>query len=145
MIRVRPLEAGDRTAWDPLWEGYLAFYEEELAPGVTELAWSRLLDPLFDLHGLLAFDGDGKAVGLCHYLFHPSTWARGPYCYLEDLFVAPQVRGTGAGRALIEAVYAAADERGAEEVYWMTHESNTTARRLYDRVGTLSPFVRYVR
>ncbi len=97
------------------------------------------------MHGLIALDGEGRAIGMCNYLFHPTTWSSYPDCYLEDLFVAERVRGTGAGRALIEMVYAAADTRGCERVYWMTHETNATARRLYDRIGHVTAFVRYER
>ena len=86
-----------------------------------------------------------RLVGFVHYLFHPVTWSTANRCYLEDLFVSPKARGTGAGRALIEAVYRAADEAGADQVYWLTAQDNATARRLYDRVGRLTPFVKYQR
>ncbi len=142
---VRRLESSDRAAWTPLWQGYLAFYEEALPEAITERTWARLMDPQFDLHGICVEDAAGRMVGICHYLFHPSTWADGPYCYLEDLFVDPQARGGGYGRALIEAVYEAADAREAERVYWATQEFNDTARRLYDRIAKLTPFVQYAR
>lgn len=142
--QVRPLTAADRAAWNPLWQGYLTFYEEALPGEITERTWARLMDPQFDLHGICVSDG-GRMVGICHFLFHVSTWSDGPYCYLEDLFVDPAVRGSGLGRALIEAVYAAADERGASRVYWATQEHNATARKLYDRIARLTPFVHYER
>lgn len=141
---VRALTQEDRAAWAPLWQGYLTFYEEALPDEISERTWSRLMDPQFDLHGICAL-AEGRMVGICHYLFHVSTWSDGPYCYLEDLFVDPQVRGSGYGRALIEAVYAAADARGASRVYWATQENNATARKLYDRIATLAPFVQYAR
>lgn len=141
---IRPLEPGDRAAWDPLWQGYLEFYEQPLPPAITERTWTRLLDPQFGHHGIGAFEG-ARMVGICHYLFHPSTWSEAPYCYLEDLFVDPGARGAGAGRALIEAVYRAADAAGAGRVYWMTQEHNATARRLYDQVARKRPFVQYAR
>lgn len=141
---VRPLAAADRAAWQPLWQGYLTFYETQVAPAVTDVTWGRLLDPAVDIHGLAA-EVDGAIVGIVHYLFHLNTWATEDRCYLEDLFVDPEARGTGAGRALIEAVYAAADERNADQVYWMTQEFNETARRLYDRVGQVTPFIKYRR
>ena len=142
---IRPLEASDRAAWEPLWFGYLEFYDTELAPEVTETTWRRLLDPVKDMHGLCALNGAGEMVGFVHYLFHPVTWSIAERCYLEDLYVAEAARGTGAGRALIGAVYAAGDERGADQVYWHTEETNATARRLYDRVGRLTPFIKYRR
>ena len=141
---VRPLEEGDRPRWDDLWHGYLSFYEHTLDPAISELTWRRLLDPLVDVHGLVA-ERDGRIVGLTHYLFHPSTWSRAGYCYLEDLYVDPGVRGGGIGRALIEAVYQAADARGADQIYWFTQTNNETARKLYDRIGKLRGFVIYER
>lgn len=141
--RVRPLAPQDRPAWERLWAGYLDFYETALPPEVTEAAWTRLTgaDP-----AMFAFvaERDGTVVGLVHGVLHPATWAVGPYCYLEDLFVDPATRGGGAGRALIEAVYAHADGAGAARVYWMTRHDNP-ARRLYDQVATVSDFVQYRR
>lgn len=144
-VTVRTLSPADRASWNPLWQGYLSFYEEELPADITERTWARLMDPQFDLHGICVEDRHGEMAGICHFLYHPSTWSDGPYCYLEDLFVDPAVRGSGFGRALIDAVYAAADERGATRVYWLTQESNETARKLYDRIATLTPFVQYAR
>ncbi|SLN76142.1 GNAT family N-acetyltransferase [Oceanibacterium hippocampi] len=142
-ITTRPLQAEDHAAWLPLWSGYLSFYETELAPGISERTWARLLDPVVPLDGLAALDTDGRMIGFVHFVFHLSTWAPAERCYLEDLFVAPGIRGSGAGRALIEAVFAASARRGCDQVYWHTAEDNVTARRLYDRIGRLSPFVRY--
>ena len=103
------------------------------------------MDPAGDPHGLVAVDDGGKMIGITHYLFHVSTWLMGPTCYLQDLYVDEAARGTGAGRALIEAVYAAADAAGASQVYWTTQHFNETARRLYDRIGKLTPFIKYNR
>lgn len=80
-----------------------------------------------------------------HYLFHHSTWTVGPYCYLQDLFTAPDARKQGVAHALIEAVAAAAHAAGASRVYWLTHDTNTTAMAFYDRVATRSGFVQYRR
>jgi GNAT superfamily N-acetyltransferase len=143
-IRVRELRAGDRGRWGVLWAGYLAFYKEALPAEMTEFLWKRLMDPADQPYGLVALDGD-RLVGIVHYHFHLSTWSVAGNCYLEDLFVDPTVRGKGAGRALIEAVYRAADERGVSRVYWHTQELNTQARTLYDKVATLTPFVQYRR
>jgi GNAT superfamily N-acetyltransferase len=144
-VAIRPLKAQDREAWEPLWQGYLDFYEASIAPEVTEATWRRIVDPAGPIHGLGAFDQDGTLVGIVHYLFHPVTWSISPRCYLEDLFVGPRARGLGAGRALIEAVYRAADDAGADQVYWLTAESNRTARQLYDHVGQVTPFIKYRR
>lgn len=144
-VTIRKLSETDRVAWDPLWQDYLAFYEVALEPSVTDATWRRLMDPAADMHALGAFDTGGAMTGIVHYLYHPVTWSVAPRCYLEDLYVAEAARGTGAGRALIEAVYAAADARGADQVYWLTQAGNETARRLYDRIARLTPFVKYQR
>lgn len=145
-VQIRPLQPDDHPAWQTLWQGYLDFYRVALDEEITDATWRRLLDPEVDIHGLAATDGiGGDLVGIVHFLFHPVTWSIATRCYLEDLFVAGSARGTGAGRTLIEAVYAAADARGADQVYWLTEEDNHTARRLYDRVGRHTRFIKYQR
>ena len=84
-------------------------------------------------------------MGLVHYIYHAHNWRVEDVCYLQDLYADPEVRGQGIGRALIEAVYRAADDNGTPAVYWLTQEFNHTARRLYDRIGTLTPFIKYQR
>ncbi|MFT3724944.1 MAG: GNAT family N-acetyltransferase [Hyphomonadaceae bacterium] len=142
---IRTLEPSDHHEWDVLWRGYLEFYESVIPDHVTELTWNRLMDPEAPILGFCAATPDGKLLGIVHYLFHPVTWAAGPRCYLEDLFTHPDARGQGVGRALIEAVYAAADARGADQVYWLTQEFNATARKLYDQVAKATPFIKYRR
>jgi GNAT superfamily N-acetyltransferase len=144
-VSIRPLAEGDRDAWLPLWQGYLDFYKANVTDEATAETWRRIVDPAGPIRAFGAFDEAGRMVGLVHYLFHPVTWSVAPRCYLEDLFVSPDVRGTGAGRALIEAVYRAADEAGADQVYWLTAHDNETARRLYDRIARLTPMVKYQR
>lgn len=145
MLAIHPLTRSDRPDWTRLWTGYLDFYETRVAPEVYDATFARLLsDDAHEFRGLVA-KRDGRAVGLAHYLFHRHAWKIENVCYLQDLYVDPEIRGTGAGRALIEAVYAAADRAGAPSVYWMTQSFNDTARRLYDRVGTVTPFIKYAR
>jgi GNAT superfamily N-acetyltransferase len=139
---VRPVQPGDRAAWEPLWQGYLTFYKTSLASDVTNATWRRFFDPLERLHAVVA-ERDGRLIGIAHYLLHRSTWAPVCYCYLEDLFVEPTVRGSGAGRALIAAVEAAARDAGASRLYWITHETNQTAQKLYDRVAERPGHVQY--
>ena len=143
-VDVRALRPDEREAWEPLWAGYLTFYEAAVPPEVTETTWQRLHDPAEPMHVLGAFV-DGRLVGIVHYLFHRSTWTAGDYCYLQDLFTAPEARRLGAGRALIEAVSTRAREAGASRVYWLTHESNATARALYDEVADRPGFIQYRR
>ena len=142
-ITIRPLQAEDRAQWDILWNGYLTFYKSELTAEITDLTWQRLMTAGEDPKGFAAVNAAGELIGIVHYLYHRSTWSDGPYCYLEDLFVSQAARGTGAGRELIQAVYDAAKADGASRVYWATQEFNETARKLYDRMAELTPFVQY--
>ncbi len=143
---IRPVNAADLEAWRPLWDGYNAFYgrhgETALAQEISHTTWSRFLDPSEPVHALVA-EHDGQLLGLAHFLFHRSTTQLELNCYLQDLFTAPGARGQGVGRALIEAVYLRAGEAGSPRVYWQTHESNTTAMQLYDRLAEHSGFVVY--
>jgi GNAT superfamily N-acetyltransferase len=141
---VRDLRASDRAAWDPLWQAYLDFYKEDLDPAISDLTFARLLDDSHPFFGLVA-EQDGRLVGLVHSLVHASTWSRQGYCYLEDLYVSADVRGGGVGRALIEAVYARADQLGLDRVYWITNEANTTAQTLYDKLATRAGIITYRR
>lgn len=140
---VRALDARDKSAWLGLWSGYLAFYDVELSEEVTESTWSRICGEEGDFFALVAENTDGTVVGFAHCLMHLNTWDIAPRCYLEDLYVSHLERGGGVGRALIEALTEEARCRGANHVYWFTDEGNETARRLYDRIGTLSHYVRY--
>ncbi|TMJ82940.1 MAG: GNAT family N-acetyltransferase [Alphaproteobacteria bacterium] len=141
-ITIRPVKPGDRAAWEPLWQGYLTFYKSTLASDITDATWRRFFDPLERLGAFVA-ERDGQLIGIAHYLLHRSTWAPLCYCYLEDLFVEPSARGSGAGRNLIAAVESAAREAGASRLYWMTHETNETAQKLYNQVAERPGFVQY--
>jgi len=141
---VRELRLDDRPDWEELWAGYLEFYEEQLDPVVIETTWTRLNDPAEPMFALVAQHKTGL-IGLVQYVLHRGTWAVHDLCYLEDLFVSEEVRGAGIGRALIEAVYARADALKCDRVYWLTHESNRTARGLYERVARRTGFIQYRR
>lgn len=144
-IEIRPLRHTDEPEWRQLWRAYLAFYETTLPEAVYRSSFDRMLgDDPQDFSGMIALV-DGKPLGLVHFLFHRHGWKLENTCYLQDLYVAPEARGTGLGRKLIEAVYAAADAKGVASVYWLTQQDNRTARQLYDRIGTLTPFVKYTR
>lgn len=142
-ITVRPLEPGDRESWEPLWHGYLTFYESGVPDDVTDTTWERMMTDGEDPNGFCAVDESGTLIGIVHYMFHRSCWTIGDYCYLQDLFVSPDSRRSGTGEALIRAVYKAAEAQGASQAYWLTQHFNETARKLYDRVGELTPFVKY--
>ncbi|SDN00696.1 Ribosomal protein S18 acetylase RimI [Methylobacterium phyllostachyos] len=141
-LTIRPIGADDRAAWLPLWRGYQAFYKVDLSEAVTDTTWARLNDPAEPVDGALAWRG-AEAVGLVHHIRHRSAWTIGDYCYLQDLFVADGTRGLGIGRRLIEHVYEAAKSAGCSRVHWLTHETNTDAMQLYDRIAEKSGFVQY--
>ena len=143
---IRQLREDERDAWEPLWLGYQRFYEVEIPADVTALTWSRFHDEDEPMHVLGAFAPDSqRLVGIVHYLFHRSCWTAAPYCYLQDLFTVDDMRGRGVGRALIEAVYERAGGVGANRVWWLTHESNTAGRLLYDRIADRPGFIQYRR
>ncbi|WP_299350312.1 GNAT family N-acetyltransferase [uncultured Shimia sp.] len=142
---IRPLVAGDESQWRALWTGYLEYYETSVPEEVYQTTFARLLgDDPQDFSCFVA-EQDGHLIGLTHYLFHRHAWKVENICYLQDLYAAPEARGTGVGRKLIQAVYDAADAAGACNVYWLTQDFNKTARTLYDRIGKLTPFIRYQR
>lgn len=143
-LDVRDLRPEDRAGWEPLWRGYLEFYGAVVADDVTDLTFRRLLDPAEDMFCIVV-EQAGELVGMVQCVLHRSTWSAAPYCYLQDLFVSPDARDQGVGRALIEAVYARADQHHAARVYWLTHETNATARVLYDAVAVRSGFIQYRR
>lgn len=145
-VRVRRLEARDKERWLALFKDYCAFYRAAVPEPVVETTWQRLMAGGEGLHEcLVAVDAGDVPIGLANILLHRSTWSATWYCYLEDLFVDPAQRGKGVARALIEAVYAHADTRQCNRVYWQTEETNATARALYDRVATKTAFVQYRR
>lgn len=144
-VTIRPLLASDRAEWAVLWKEYLAFYETTLPQDIYDSTFARLLgDDPQDFSGLVA-EHDVQLIGLTHYVFHRHGWKIENVCYLQDLYVSPVARGTGCGRKLIEAVYAAADAIGSPNVYWLTQDDNAAGRQLYDRVGALTKFIKYQR
>ncbi len=144
-LTIRPLAAGDEDDWRRLWTLYLEYYETSVPEDVYQATWQRLLSGEDnEFRGLIAHSGE-RAVGLTHYLFHRHCWRVENVCYLQDLVVDTDMRGKSIGRALIEAVYSAADQAGCPKVYWLTQDFNAAGRRLYDRVGELTPFIRYDR
>lgn len=146
VLTVRPVAREDFAQWLPLWEGYNAFYGRvgatALPEEITKTTWARFFDASEPVHALVA-EREERLVGLAHYLFHRSTTMLGPICYLQDLFTAADARGMGVGRALISAVYERAAIAGSRRVYWQTHETNASARALYDQVAERSGFIVY--
>ncbi|MEO1251754.1 MAG: GNAT family N-acetyltransferase [Pseudomonadota bacterium] len=142
-IVVRQLERADEADWLKLWTAYLEFYKTPMDEAANAAVFDRLVTGA--PHFAFVAEKGGAVIGFVHALPHASTWDLDGYCYLEDLFVDMSARGTGAGRALIEAVYAEADRRGLKRVYWITDEGNARARALYDTLATKSDFVQYRR
>ncbi|MEM8871025.1 MAG: GNAT family N-acetyltransferase [Pseudomonadota bacterium] len=145
MENIRPIEAADQPEWKVLWSQYLAFYGAKVSEAVYTTTFARLLstDPT-EFKGMAAVE-DGQLVGLAHYLFHRHGWRIENVVYLQDLYVLPAHRGSGLGRKLIEAVYAEADLARCPSVYWLTQDFNTEARQLYDRLASVTPFIKYQR
>jgi len=141
-IAIRPLRRDERADWEPLWRGYLDFYKTTVPAEVYDTTWTRLHDPNEPMW-LLGATVDGKLCGIVHYIYQRSCWTIGDYCYLQDLFVAQEARKLGIGRALIEAVYREARAAGASRVHWLTHETNATARALYDTLADRPGFIQY--
>ena len=143
---IREVRPDDFPQWKPLWDGYNAFYGREgetaLPDRITNMTWVRFFDAYEPVHALVA-EQDGQLLGLVHYLFHRSTISIAPTCYLQDLFTLEVERGKGVGRSLIEQVYERARQASCARVYWLTHETNETAMKLYDNVAEMSGFVVY--
>ena len=141
-VTIRVIEEKDKDQWLNLWAGYLEFYKSTISIEQTELTWKRLINNELKLFGFVAENEDG-VIGFTHCLFRPSTWTETDYCYLEDLFVDPMIRGKGVGRALIEKVVELAREKKSKRVYWTTQEFNKNARVLYDSITPVSEYVQY--
>lgn len=138
---VRSIGSADRALWEPLWKGYLEFYDKPISEEMIERAWRRI-SCSGEIQGFLAVGAEDKGFGLVHYFYHTSTSTNGS-CYVQDLFVSPCSRGCGVARKLLESVVEAAKEEKVAVVYWQTEEFNGTARRLYERISKRSPFIRY--
>lgn len=141
--QIRPALPSDEAAWRALWKGYCDFYEVDISDAVTARTWARILNPDSGVLCMVA-EVDGQVYGFANCVVHENTWELQPLCCLEDLFVAPAARGHGLARALIEWLHKAMRAEGWARLYWMTHQDNTTARRLYDRFAPADGFVRYV-
>jgi GNAT superfamily N-acetyltransferase len=130
-ISIRPIQASDKQRWLILWQGYLDFYKTSVPAEQTERTWTRIIDPDFNMKCAVA-ESDRKVIGFTTYNLQNSTWSPNGHCYLEDLFVDPEFRGAGAGRALIDYVKTYALENKCSRLYWNTDADNETARKLYD-------------
>jgi GNAT superfamily N-acetyltransferase len=140
---VRQTREDDHAEWRSMWADYCEFNKASVPDAVTETTWKRILNPTIAVYGVIACDTDGKALGFSNYVLHPHTWSAKTVCYLEDLYVRPEIRGRGVGHRLIEHLIALGRELDWSRVYWHTDTDNAVARRLYDRYKTADDYVRY--
>jgi GNAT superfamily N-acetyltransferase len=143
-MKIRKLQESDHSAWLRLWQGYVEFYQASVTPEQTQRTWQRLIDPRHPFQGFAA-QSQGDVVGFCICTMQPSTWSEVGYCYLEDLFVDPLMRGRGIARQLIEHAADWGQNQGASKIYWLTHETNYAGRMLYDKVAQHSGMIQYQR
>lgn len=141
-MKIRPIVHTDKAQWRPLWQGYQAFYKVTITDAVTDLTWERFFDGVVPVNAFVA-EENGTLLGFVHFIYHYSTWTKGPYVYLQDLFTSEDARGKGVATELIRAVYDAAEKAGASRVYWLTHETNDTAIRLYEKIADRSGFIQF--
>ncbi len=144
-ISIETFTQNDRADWLELWKAYLIFYKADLPLQIGEQTWDRMIAPDGDIHGFKACGEDGAMLGMVTFLYHATTWSPDQRCYLHDLFTVPEARGKGVGKALIEAVYDAAAQSGAGQVYWLTQEFNYPGRMLYDKVADKTDFIKYAK
>jgi GNAT superfamily N-acetyltransferase len=141
-VQIRPVTEQDHAVWLPLWQAYLTFYKTELPDTVIASTWQRFLDPAEPTNAALAWQ-EGKAIGMVHFIYHRSNWSIANACYLQDLLVAPEQRGTGVGRLLIEHVYTTAKADNCDKVHWLTHETNATAIQLYEHIAQRPGYIQF--
>ncbi|HWV22878.1 MAG TPA: GNAT family N-acetyltransferase [Thermomicrobiales bacterium] len=143
-VTIRDAIASDEPRWRELWRGYCDFYQTDMPDDVTNATWRRILDPDVSHFGSIVAEQDGRLVGFANYVLHPYTWSTGEQCYLNDLFVDPEIRSGGIGHDLISFLQRRGAAQGWTRIHWLTHETNARARRLYDRFTPPSGFIQYV-
>jgi ribosomal protein S18 acetylase RimI-like enzyme len=142
-FRVRFVQPGDRAGWDVLYQGYAEFYRVTQTQAMRDTLWGWLHDPAATPEGLVAEAADGRLIGLAHFRPFARPLSATTGGFLDDLFVSPDTRGSGAAEALIAEIRAISGQRGWSVVRWITAEDNARARALYDRVATKTPWVTY--
>ena len=142
-ITIRPPQEGDRGKWEELFQAYAEFYKTSVPDGGFDTVWDWINDDGNDFWCALAVQDDGTIIGFTQYQLMHRSLGGGMVCYLSDLYVDPEIRGSGAGRAMIDHVVEFAKERGLPNVRWLTQEFNYPARRLYDSYQPKSDFILY--
>nr|WP_180170117.1 GNAT family N-acetyltransferase [Acinetobacter sp. YH12027] len=142
-IQIKNLTEISKSQWQPLWELYLEFYKSQVADAVTERTWQRLHAAECEhMYGFAAVI-EHQVVGIVHVIEHESCWTLHPYAYLQDLYTLEEYRGQGIGKALIAKVKEYCDQRQCDRVYWLTHQDNETAQKLYDQIARKTGFIQY--
>lgn len=144
-VVVRDVGASDAAAWRSLFTAYGVFYRTTFDEAVLDGVWAWLRDGAHPVDAVVAMSADGTLVGFAHYRRVDDTFTAGPGWHLDDLYVQPDARGSGAGKALVEAVAERAALRGGGTLRWITAADNETAQRLYERVATRTVWVTYER
>lgn len=142
-MQIRRPQDRDRVAWEQLYAGYAAFYEVEQTPVMRARVWGWIQDPGHEVEAFVAEDASGTLVGFAHFRPYARPLAAAVGGFLDDLFVAPESRGSGAGRALIAALAEEGRARGWSKLRWITAEDNARARVLYDKVATCTAWKTY--
>lgn len=142
-IRVVPVAAEHHADWERLYAGYAAFYGVEQTAAMRARVWGWLHDPGHEVQGLVAVEPSGTAVGLAHFRPFARPLSATVGGFLDDLFVAPEARGSAAAKSLIEAVAGIGRERGWSVIRWITAENNYRARSLYDQLATRTGWATY--
>ncbi len=140
---VRPLQANDKERWAELYASYARFYNSTQNGDMREQVWSWLMDDANELQGLVATDKKKNVVGIAHFrpFLRPLAASKG--AFLDDLFVDPSHRGTGAAEELIDEIKRLAQENGWSIVRWVTADNNYRARAVYDRVARKTDWLTY--
>lgn len=139
---IRPPVANDRPEWERLYAGYAAFYKVTQTPEMRATVWGWLHDPAHQTRGFVAED-QGRLIGLAHFRPFARPLSASTGGFLDDLFVDPPARGSGAADALIAAIADEGRKQGWTVIRWITAEDNYRARALYDRVAEKTKWATY--
>lgn len=131
-VQTRRLEEDDRAGWELLWRGYQNHLRTKVPDTAVALTWDKLMDRSSGLVGILATIDTFRLAGLAHMSFSTSSWSRGPLCHLQDLYVDGDLRGRGAGHALMDGVFSEADKHKSSQVFWHLNRSDFRAKLLFD-------------
>jgi GNAT superfamily N-acetyltransferase len=145
LATVSRVTSADRADWERLWQAWQDYMEGAVPAAVTSASWDLMMRDDSGLTALIARTADGTAIGFANVSTTPFVWTGGPILFLQDLYVLEEVRGAGAGEALLKGVYLLADEIGASQVFWLVDEDDARLQGFYARHGMRTPYLRYMR